>query len=131
MAARHGAASLGPQGSTMGRSRRRRVGAALLMKGPDNLFLPPSLSLSLPFPLPPPSTSHFSSHLLTAPPHPIPHTLCPGAPFANTCSIFWLGVQQWWWWRWGCTWCVCRGEIQHTKKPLETKSGTSAKAIAR
>lgn len=71
MAARHGAASLGPQGSTMGRSRRRRrrVGAALLMKGPDNLFLPPSLSLSLslsPSRHPPPLTSP----PISSPPHP-------------------------------------------------------------
>lgn len=67
MAARHGAASTGPRGSTMGRSRRRRRrwgGAEPLMKGPDNLFLPPPpLSLSLPFPPP-------LSILLPSPRHP-------------------------------------------------------------
>lgn len=40
MAARQKAASPGPQGSAMGRRRMRRK-AELLMKGPDNLFLPP------------------------------------------------------------------------------------------
>lgn len=63
MAARHRAASPGLQGSTMGRSRRRRRGGAEpLMKGPDNLFLPPSLPLSLSLSLLP---SHFSSPLPT------------------------------------------------------------------
>jgi len=61
MAARHRAASPGPQGSMTGRSRRRRRREAEpLMKGPDNLFLPPSFSLSLPLsllPLPSPLTS--------------------------------------------------------------------------
>lgn len=40
-------------------------------------------------------------------------------------------VVVWWWWWWWGMWCVCRGEIQRTKKLLETKSGTSAKAIWR
>lgn len=45
------------------------------MKGPDNLLLPPSIPFPPPFPL--------TSPPLSQPPHPIPCTLCPGAPFCK------------------------------------------------
>lgn len=91
MAARHGAASPGPRGSAMGRSRRRRrrraavvvVVGGLLMKGPDNLFLPPSLSLFLPFPPPTTLPSHFSSPLPRRRTPPNPSHSVPWSTFSQ------------------------------------------------
>lgn len=57
------------------RGRWRRREAEPLMKGPDNLLLPPSIPFPPPFPL--------TSPPLSQPPHPIPCTLCPGAPFCK------------------------------------------------
>lgn len=82
MAARHGAASPGPQGSTMGRSKRRRVWAELLMKGPDNLFLP-SFSPCLPLPSPTALPSHFSS---PPPHHATPPNPSHSVPWSTFCK---------------------------------------------
>ena len=84
MAARHGAASPGPQGSTMGRSRRGREGCGGLNRWwraqiiSSSLFLSRSLSL-----LPPPS--HLTSPPLStaAPPHPNPSHSVPWSTFSQ------------------------------------------------
>ena len=92
MAARHGAASPGPQGSTMGRSRRGREGGGL--KGGLNrwwraqiisssLFLSLSLSLSLSLPFPPPSPLTSPPLSAAAPPHPNPSHSVPWSTFSQ------------------------------------------------
>lgn len=90
MTARHRAASPGPQGSTMGRSKRRRVcwwwRTQIISSSLPSLFLSPFF----PFPL------------LTALPDPIPLTLVPSSTFCKYLLNILVGVVGGWGWGGAC-----------------------------